>query len=207
MATLMKPLPVSDMSPEEFRRYGHRLVDWVADYLAQGERYPVLAQVQPGQIRRALPAEAPEHPEDFACVLEDFERVILPGVTHWNQPGFLAYFAITGSGPGILGDFLGGALNVNSMLWRTGPAATELEEVVMAWLRKMIGLPEEFFGVVMDTASVSSLCALAAAREALGLDLRVKGLAGGPRLRPYTSDQAHSSTERLPFFLGLGKEP
>ncbi len=194
------------MSPEEFRRHGHRLVDWIADYLAQGERYPVLAQVQPGQIRRALPAEAPEHPEDFSCVLDDFEKVILPGVTHWNQPGFLAYFAITGSGPGILGDFLGGALNVNAMLWRTGPAATELEEVVMAWLRKMIGLPAEFFGVVMDTASVSSLCALAAAREALGLDLRVKGLAGGPRLRLYTSEQAHSSIEKAAIVLGLGQE-
>ncbi len=194
------------MSPEEFRRNAHRLVDWVSDYLEHGEKYPVLAQVQPGEIRRALPAEAPETPESFDQMMADFEKLILPGVTHWNHPGFLAYFATTGSAPGILGDFLGGALNVNAMLWRTGPAATELEEVVMNWLRKMVGLPDEFFGVVMDTASTSSLCAIAAARESLKLGLREKGLGHGPRLRLYCSEQAHSSIEKAAIVLGLGQQ-
>ncbi len=195
-----------DMPPEEFRRYGHRLIDWIADYLAHPERLPVLAQVQPGWLRAALPVDAPETGEDFARVLEEWERLVLPGVTQWNHPGFFAYFAITGSGPGILGELLSQALNVNAMLWRTGPAATELEEVVLGWLRRMVGLPEEFFGVVMDTASVSSLCAMAAAREALGLEFRERGMAGGPRLRLYTSEQAHSSIEKGAIVIGLGRQ-
>ena len=195
-----------DMAPEEFRRHGHRLVDWIADYLAHPERLPVLAQVTPGQLKAALPDAAPETGEDFDGVLDDWERLVLPGVTHWNHPGFFAYFAITGSGPGILGEMLSQALNVNAMLWRTGPAATELEEVVMGWLRKMMGLPEQFFGVVMDTASVSSLCAIAAAREALNLGLREEGMAGGPRLRLYTSEQAHSSIEKAAIVLGIGQQ-
>jgi len=200
------PHPAGDMSPEEFRRHGHRLVDWIADYLAHPERLPVLAQVTPGQLKAALPDTAPETGEDFDGVLDDWERLVLPGVTHWNHPGFFAYFAITGSGPGILGEMLSQALNVNAMLWRTGPAATELEEVVMGWLRKMIGLPEQFFGVVMDTASVSSLCAIAAAREALNLGLRERGMAGGPRLCLYTSEQAHSSIEKAAIVLGIGQQ-
>ena len=195
-----------DMPPEEFRRHGHRLIDWIADYLAEPERWPVLAQVEPGALRAALPAEAPEAGEDFDRVLEDWERLVLPGVTHWNHPGFFAYFAITGSAPGILGELLSQSLNVNAMLWRTGPAATELEEVVLGWLRKMMGLPEEFFGVVMDTASVSSLCAIAAAREALGPEFRERGMPGGPHLRLYTSEQAHSSIEKAAVVLGLGRQ-
>lgn len=194
------------MPPEEFRRYGHRLVDWIADYLAHPERLPVLAQVEPGWLRAALPAEAPETGEGFGRVLQDWERLVLPGVTHWNHPGFFAYFAITGSAPGILGELLAQALNVNAMLWRTGPAATELEEVVLGWLRKMLGLPGEFFGVVTDTASISSLCAMVAAREALGLELRERGLAAGPRLRLYTSEQAHSSIEKGAIVLGIGRQ-
>lgn len=194
------------MPPEEFRRYGHRLVDWIADYLAHPERLPVLAQVEPGWLRAALPAEAPQTGEDFSRVLQDWERLVLPGVTHWNHPGFFAYFAITGSAPGILGELLAQALNVNAMLWRTGPAATELEEVVLGWLRKMLGLPGEFFGVVTDTASISSLCAMVAAREALGLELRERGLAAGPRLRLYTSEQAHSSIEKGAIVLGIGRQ-
>ena len=201
----MKP-PVADMPAEEFRRHGHRLVDWIADYLQHSERYPVVAQVKPGDIRKALPRQAPEHPEDLTSAIDDFERVILPGVTHWNHPRFLAYFAITGSAPGILGDLLGGALNINAMVWKTGPAATELEEVVMGWLRQMLGLPEEFFGIIMDTASVSTLCALHAARERLGLSVREKGMSGGPRLRVYCSDQAHSSVEKAGITLGIGQE-
>src|SRR5713101_1501399 len=139
-----QPPALGDMDPETFRAYGHRLIDWVADYLADGEKYPVLAQVAPGDIRRQLPAQPPAQPEPFERVLEDFERVILPGVTHWNHPAFMAYFAISSPGPGILGELLSGALNVNAMLWKTGPAATELEEVVLDWLRQMMGLSETF---------------------------------------------------------------
>lgn len=204
-----KPAKLGDMSPAEFRTYGHRLIDWVAAYLEHPERYPVLAQTAPGAIRRQLPAQAPEKAESLEAILSDYERIILPGITHWNHPGFLAYFAITGSGPGILGELLSAALNVNAMLWKTSPAASELEEVVLSWLRQWLGLPEEFFGVVMDTASVSSLCAIAAAREALpGLHVREQGLAGRsdvPRLRLYTSEQAHSSIEKAALVLGIGQ--
>lgn len=206
-----KPQPpvLGDMSPEAFRAYGHRLIDWIADYLATGEKYPVLAQVAPGDIRRQLPEEPPRQPESFDRVLEDFERLILPGVTHWNHPGFMAYFAISSPGPGILGELLSGALNVNAMLWKTGPAATELEEVVLDWLRQMLGLPTTFSGVLMDTASVGSLCALAAARETLR-DYRVRtdGLAGRSGLAPlrlYVSEQAHSSIEKAAIVLGIGQ--
>ncbi|MBI2955945.1 MAG: amino acid decarboxylase [Acidobacteria bacterium] len=199
-----------DMPGAEFRAAAHRLVDWVADYLENTDRYPVLAQTAPGALRRQLPAQAPDDPEPLDTILADFERLVLPGVTHWNHPAFFAYFAITGSGPGILGELLSAALNVNAMLWKTCPAATELEEVVLDWLREMLGLPEEFFGVVMDTASVSSLCAIAAAREALPeLSIREQGLAGRaevPRLRLYASEQAHSSIDKAAITLGLGLE-
>ncbi len=199
-------LPKQDMTPEEFRTNGHRVIDWIADYMAHPERYPVLSRIHPGDLRAALPSSAPEHPESFDSMFQDFEKLVVPGITHWNHPGFMAYFAITGSGPGVLGDILGGALNINAMLWRTGPAATELEEVVLAWLREMLGLPAEFFGVVMDTASVSTMCAIAAARESLGLHIREKGLSGAPRLRLYTSEHAHSSVEKAAIVLGLGQE-
>jgi len=197
------------MPPEEFRRAGHQLIDWVTDYLEHTDRFPVLAQTTPGALHRQLPAEAPEQPEPVDRILDDFERLILPGVTHWNHPAFFAYFAITGSGPGILGELLSGALNVNAMLWKTCPAATELEEVTLGWLRRLLGLPEDFTGVVMDTASVASLCALAAAREALDLDIREQGLAGRvdvPRLRLYASEQAHSSIDKAAITLGIGQQ-
>lgn len=196
------------MDIESFRRDGHRLIDWIAEYLAHPERYPVLAQVEPGQVRRALPEEPPEKPESLEAILQDVEKIIVPGLTHWNHPGFFAYFAITGSGPGILGELLSAAFNVNAMLWRTAPAATELEELVLGWLRQLLGLPPEFMGLINDTASVSSLCAIAAAREALGLRIREEGLAGRsdlPRLRLYTSEQAHSSIEKAAIVLGLGQ--
>ncbi len=201
---------LGDMPPEEFRAAGYRLIDWIADYLEHADRYPVLAQTTPGTLRRQLPGEAPEQAEPLDAILGDFERLVIPGVTHWNHPAFFAYFAITGSGPGILGELLSAALNVNSMLWKTCPAANELEEVVMGWLRRLLGLPEEFVGVVMDTASVASLCAIAAAREALtDLNVRERGLAGRaevPRLRLYTSEHAHSSIEKAAIVLGLGQE-
>jgi aromatic-L-amino-acid/L-tryptophan decarboxylase len=201
--------PLGDLDPEELRRLGHQVIDWVADFLTAPERYPVLARVKPGDIRDALPASAPDAPEPLDRILSDFERVILPGITHWNHPGFFAYFAISGSAPGILGELLCAALNVNAMLWRTSPAATELEEVVLDWLRELIGLPASFRGVIYDTASLSTLCALAAAREAVGLDVRARGMAGRPdlpRLRVYTSEQAHNSVDKGAIVLGLGRE-
>lgn len=195
------------MSAEEFRHYGHRLVDWIADYLSGAERYPVLSQVAPGQIKAALPQKAPARGESMDSILEDFEQLILPGITHWNHPAFFAYFAITGSAPGILAEMLSAALNVNAMLWRTSPAATELEEVTADWLRQLLGLPPEFEAVIYDTASISSLCALAAARQVVpGLNVRQQGLAASPaRLRLYASEQAHSSIEKAAITLGLGQ--
>ena len=196
------------LTPDQFRAYGKQVIDWIADYLANAERYPVLSPVKPGEVRRQLPAEPPSAPEAMDAILSDFDRVILPGITHWNHPSFFAYFAISGSAPGILGELLSAALNTNGMLWRTSSAATELEEVVMDWLRQMLGLPPEFEGVITDTASVSTLIAVAAAREALNRRVREDGLAGRsdlPRLRMYCSEQAHSSVEKAGVVLGLGQ--
>ncbi len=198
---------LGDMSVEEFRTAGHQLVEWIAEYLAHPERYPVLARTKPGATRNAVPRTPPQRGDSMGAILADFEEYILPGITHWNHPGFMAYFAITGSGPGILGELLTAALNVNGMLWKTSPAATELEEVALDWLRQMVGLPDGFLGVIMDTASVASLCALAAAREAIPeYRFRVNGMASGPRLRLYTSEQAHSSIEKAAIVLGLGQQ-
>ena len=201
--------PLGDMDPESFRREAHRLADWIADYLANSSRFPVLARVQPGEITRALPADAPAHGEPFEDIFADFERILLPGVTHWNHPGFFAYFAITGSAPGVLAEFLSAALNVQAMLWRTSPAATELEEVTLTWLRKLLTLPSSFGGVIYDTASISTLHALAAARERAVPSARELGLAGREdvaRLRVYCSDQTHSSIEKAAILLGLGQQ-
>ncbi len=196
-----------DLDPEEFRRAGREVVDWIADYLAGIREYPVLARTAPGEITGALPAAPPAGPEPLDAILRDFREVLLPGITHWNHPRFFAYFSITGSGPGILGEALSAALNVNAMLWRTSPAATELEALVLDWLRGMIGLPEGFEGHINDTASVSTLVALAAARQAAtGGAVRERGMAGGPRLRLYTSEEAHSSVEKAALTLGLGQE-
>jgi aromatic-L-amino-acid decarboxylase len=197
------------MDPEAFRKEAHRIADWIADYFAAPERYPVLSRVRPGEIRNALPASAPETGEPFEQIFSDFERILLPGITHWNHPGFFAYFAISGSAPGVLAEFLSAALNVQAMLWRTSPAATELEEVTLAWLRRLIGLPDVFEGVIYDTASISTLHALAAAREHAVADVRGRGLAGRldlPPLRVYCSEHAHSSVDKSVILLGLGHE-
>jgi hypothetical protein len=152
---------------ESFRAEAHRMVDWIADYLEGGaRRFPVLSKNSPGDLSRNLPQEMPAEPQRLEDIWKDFETSVLPGVTHWNHPGFMAYFGITGSGPGILGELLSAALNVNGMLWRTCPSATELELVVLGWLREALGLPPELFGFLTDTASISSMLAIAAAREA-----------------------------------------
>jgi aromatic-L-amino-acid/L-tryptophan decarboxylase len=196
-----------DMSAEEFRRYGREVVDWIADYLSHPERYPVLSQNRPGEMKESQPARPPEHGENFDEVLADVDRIVVPGVTHWNHPAFFAYFSISGSMPGILGEMFAAAFNVNAMLWRTSPSATELEEVTLDWLRQMIGLPGDFSGVLYDTASISTLCAIAAAREAApGLRVREEGLAASPaRLRLYASEHAHSSIDKAAITLGIGQ--
>jgi aromatic-L-amino-acid decarboxylase len=194
---------------KDFRPQAHRLADWIADYLDNPERFPVLSRVRPGEIRDALPSSAPEHGEGFDAIFADFERIILPGVTHWNHPGFFAYFAITSSAPGVLAEFLSAALNQQAMLWRTSPAATELEEVAVGWLRRLVGLPDGFEGVIYDTASVSTLHALAAAREAAVPGVRAAGLAGRPDIkgvRVYCGEHAHTSVDKAVILLGLGHD-
>ncbi|HSD85229.1 MAG TPA: pyridoxal-dependent decarboxylase, partial [Anaerolineae bacterium] len=200
---------MTDMNSHDFRLYGKQLVDWIADYLECPERYPVLSRVGPGEVKAQLPSAPPATPETFDDILQDFDDIILPGITHWNHPAFMGYFGTTGSLPGILGELLTAGLNVNGMLWRTSPSATELEEVVLDWLRQMVGLPETFKGVIMDTASLSSMIAIAAAREALNLRIREEGMAGRsdlPCLTMYTSAQSHSSIEKGGMVLGIGQQ-
>ena len=195
------------MDSEAFRREGHALVEWIAAYLDGSERYPVLSRAAPGEVRDAIPATPPTGSASFDEIFRDFERVIVPGLTHWNHPGFFAYFAISGSAPGVLAEFLSAALNVQAMLWRTSPAATELEEVTLGWLRQLLGLPDAFEGVIYDTASVSTLHALAAARQRVAPDTRTRGMAGRgdlPALAVYASEQAHSSVDKAVMTLGLG---
>ncbi len=196
-----------DISLEEYRKRAADLVEWIATYLEHPERYPVLPPLDPGATLGALDRAPPEEPEPLGAILADFERQIVPRLTHWNHPGFLAYFANTASVPGMLGEMLATALNTNAMLWRTGPAAAELEQRTCDWLRQLIGLPDGWFGTVTDLASTSTLYALAAAREAdPELDVRRKGLAGRsvPALRVYCSDQAHSSVHKAAMTLGIG---
>ena len=193
---------------DDFRKHGYALVDWIAEYLTGSDRYPVLPSVAPGDVRQALPASPPETGDSFDAIMRDFERVIVPGLTHWNHPGFFAYFAITASAPGVLAEFLSAALNQQAMLWRTSPAATELEAVTLGWLRELLGLPSSFEGVIYDTASISTLHALAAAREAAIPGVRQHGLTrrGLGRIAVYCSNQAHSSVDKAVMLLGLGQE-
>lgn len=193
----------TDMSADEFRRHGHEVVDWIADYLAGNRSLPVMPQVKPGALEDALPAAAPEEGEPMERILAGFRELVLPAVNHWNHPRFHAYFSVSASGPGILGEMLAAALNTNGMLWVSSPANTELEMVVMRWLRQWIGLPEEFFGMIHDTASVSTMHAIAAARVAAGDDVREQG--ARPDLVVYTSEHAHSSVEKGALALGMGR--
>ena len=195
---------VGDMSPEEFRRHGHEVVNWIADYLKGIESYPVTSNVIPGQIRESLPTSSPYTGESFEDILYDFNSKIVPGITHWNHPGFFAYFAITGSGPGILGEMLAAALNVNAMVWKSSPAGVELEGLTLDWLRDLLGLPMTFQGVINDTASSSSLYALSAARHTCFPEARERGIFTTPMSRIYASKEAHSSIDKAVITLGYG---
>jgi aromatic-L-amino-acid decarboxylase len=202
------PPPTGDMSAEEFRRHGHALVDWIANYFAEIETRPVLAQVKPRELIDKLPVAPPAAGEPMDAILADVDRLIVPALTHWNHPSFFAYFATSASAPGIFGELLSAAFDVKSLLWRAAPAAAELEEVTLSWLRQMLGLPDAFAGVIYDTASVSTLHAIAAAREHLNLDIREQGLSGRadlPPLRLYASEHSHSATDKAAIALGLGQ--
>jgi len=190
---------------ERFTRVGA----WIESYLRDTRRYPVLSRAQPGDLVRALPASAPDEPESFDAIWADFEQHIVPGLTHWNHPRFFAYFSISATPVTILAEALAATLDVNAMLWRTSPAATELEDVTLDWFRQMLGLPPAFHGIIYDTASISGYTALAAARESLGLDIRERGMAGRtdlPVLRVYITDQTHSHIEKAAIALGIGRD-
>ncbi|NOX61418.1 MAG: aspartate aminotransferase family protein [Chloroflexi bacterium] len=199
------------MTPDEFRRFGRAVVDWIADYYERIESFPVLSQVQPGEIRERLPATPPQQGEPFEAMLRDVDEIILPGVTHWQSPNFFAFFPTGASFPSILGDLLSSGLGVQGMLWATSPAATELETHVMDWLVHMLGLPSRFLstesggGVIQDSASSATLTALIAARErATGLESNRRGVR--EELVAYASSQAHSSVEKAMMLAGLGRE-
>src|SRR5438128_9181953 len=197
-----------DTSPEEFRRQLHELADWIADFRQDIESLRVAPNDKPGAILAALPAKPPEQGEAFDKILSDIDQVIVPGMVHWSHPMFLGYFGWTTTAPGILGEILSAPLNVNAMTWRTCPAATEVETVVIDWIRQWVGLPKDFDGVVYDTASVGVVHALAVAREEAAPSVRKRGLvaAGAPVFRIYASEQAHSSAEKAAIALGIGEE-
>lgn len=200
-------MPKLDPNAEEFREAAHRAVDWVADYLEGIDRYGVLSGVQPGDVARQFATSASDEGVPYERLFQQFEETLLPGITHWNHPAFFAYFSITGSQAGILGELLSAAINANGMLWKTSPSVTELETVVLGWLRDALGLPSNLFGIINDTASINVFLALAAAREALGLDIRGQGMTGRdlPPLRIYCSEHAHSSVEKAALALGFGQ--
>lgn len=210
MADHNSPPDSYHMTPDEFRKHGRAVVDWIADYYERVESLPVLSQVQPGQIRASLPPEPPAQGEPFERILADVDRLILPGITHWQSPNFFAYFPSNSSGPAVLGELLSAGLGVQGMLWATSPACTELETHVMDWLADMLGLPDRFKstsaggGVIQDTASSAALTAVLAARErATGFVSNERGADG--RLVAYASTQAHSSIEKAIKVAGIGR--
>lgn len=200
-------MPKLDPTTTEFRAAAHKLVDWIADYFDDIDSYPALSRVQPGDIEKQFAAKASESGKSYDALIEEFEKKIIPGITHWNHPSFFAYFSITSSQAGILGELLTAALNVNGMLWKTSPSLTELETLSLRWLRDALGLPGDLFGIINDTASINVVLALAAARESLGLNVRSEGLAGRdlPPLRVYLSELTHSSAEKAALALGIGQ--
>ncbi len=203
---------LGDFGDEEMRAELHRVADWIASYRATIEQRAIVPAVEPGEIAAKFPECAPEHGASMDEVMREVDALIMPGIVHWGHPAFLGYFGSTSNGPALLGEMIAAALNVSAMTWRTSPAATELEGVVLAWIRELIGLPSAFMGIVYDTASVALMHALAAAREVAGRgsEIRRRGLVGrGAELgtmRVYTSDQAHSSVEKAAIVLGVGEE-
>ena len=195
------------MNIREFREQAHQLTDWMADYLEKIERYPVKATVEPGEIIQNLPGNPPQTGESFQAIMEDFQNIILPGMTHWQHPGFFAYFNANNSFPSILAEMLTATMGAQCMSWVTSPAATELEERVMQWTGKMIGLPEIFSGVIQDSASSATLCSLLTAREVKsGYRINTQGLTGMKPLTVYCSQEAHSSIEKDVKIAGLGRD-
>jgi aromatic-L-amino-acid decarboxylase len=211
MPTKFNENPSFHMDPEEFRKHGHAVVDWIAEYYKRMESFPVLSQVKPGDIRGSIPAEAPRQGEPFDRILQDVDSLILPGITHWQSPNFFGFFPSNTSGPSILGDLLSSALGVQGMLWATSPACTELETLMLDWLARALALPEKFLstsnggGVIQDTASSATLCALLAARErATNFESNRSGVQ--QKLCAYTSTQAHSATEKAIGIAGVGRD-
>lgn len=199
------------MSPEEFREEGKKIIDWIADYYEQIENYPILSQVKPGEIKSKLPESAPQTGEPVDAMLKDLDEKIMPGITHWQSPGFFAYFNSNASFPSILGDLISSGLGVQGMIWATSPAATELETRVLDWLAEMMNMPEHFRststggGVIQDTASTAALTAIIAARErATGFQTNAKGYS--EKLIAYISTQTHSSVEKGIKIAGIGKD-
>jgi aromatic-L-amino-acid/L-tryptophan decarboxylase len=194
------------MDGEKFRQEAHRLVDWIADYYKEIEKYPVKAACKPGSVFAAIPGSPPAEPEKMTRIFNDFERIIMPGITHWQSPGFFAYFPANASFPSMLAEMLTSALGAQCMKWETSPAATELEEAVMNWLKQMIGLPEGFEGVIQDTASTATLCAILSAREkATGFSINNEGFQVSSNMRVYCSSEAHSSVEKAVKIAGIGR--
>ncbi|HEX4629642.1 MAG TPA: pyridoxal-dependent decarboxylase [Chthoniobacterales bacterium] len=199
---------LGDIPPEEYRKHLHELADWMADYRENIAKQRISPEAKPGAIISALPAAPPESAEPLEQIFADVDRLIVPGVVHWAHPQFVGYFGCTTTAPGVFAEMIAATLNVNAMTWRTSPVATELETVVLGWLRQWLGLPEEFGGVVYDTASIGSMHALAVAREEAGISVRTQGLSGRaelPIFRIYVSDQAHSSIDKAAIALGLGE--
>jgi aromatic-L-amino-acid decarboxylase len=200
----MRRMPKLDPTSDEFRAAGHKLIDWIGDYLDGVDRYDVLSRVQPGDIEKQFPATPSVDGRPYDALLAEVDSKIIPGVTHWNHPAFFAYFSITGSQAGILAELLTAALNLNGMIWRTSPSLTELETVTLRWLREALGLPPDLFGIINDTASINSFLALAAAREYAAPEIRTRGFVAAPPLRVYCSEHAHSSIEKGALALGFG---
>jgi aromatic-L-amino-acid decarboxylase len=201
---------MSDMPIEQFRKSGYEMIDWIADYLSNIEKYPVLPNINYGDIKKRINPDPPVKGENPEIFLNDVENILMKGITHWNHPDFMAYFNSTSCGPGILAELLSAGFNVNGMAWHTCPSVTELEEMMIEWYKKIFNLPENFWGIVYDTASTSSFHAIAAAREQLSqLKIREQGMAGRidlPRLRVYASEQAHFSIDKSALALGFGLE-
>lgn len=204
---MSESVSLGDMPVDEFKRFGYMVVDQIAEYYRDLESLPVLARVEPGWLTSQLPVQAPLHGESFDAILDDVSKLILPAVTNWNHPNFHGLFSTSASSVGVLGEMFAAAFDMKGMLWRTAPASTELEDVVLDWLRQMMDLPTDFEGIIYDTASVSTMHAIAAARERAGIDARNAGLSGRddvPLLRVYCSEHVHSSIDKACITLGLG---